>query len=71
MACSSARAERSTVPALQRTPSGVRVDCFGVQAFRVYTATALQDVVVHYNRVRNLRLTDAQQRDLVEFLKTL
>jgi hypothetical protein len=27
--------------------------------------------VAHYNRVRKLGLTDQQQRDLVEFLKTL
>ena len=28
-------------------------------------------VVEHYDRVRNLRLTDAQKRDLVEYLKSL
>ena len=31
----------------------------------------LVDVVEHYNRVRSLNLTDAQKRDLVEYLKTL
>jgi len=31
----------------------------------------LDGVVEHYNRVRTLKLTDAQKRDLVEFLKTL
>jgi cytochrome c peroxidase len=31
----------------------------------------LADVVAHYNRVRHLGLSDAQQRDLVEFLKGL
>ena len=31
----------------------------------------LADVVAHYNRVRHLGLSDAQQRDLVEFLKSL
>jgi len=31
----------------------------------------LADVVAHYNRVRHLGLSDAQQRDLVEFLKNL
>lgn len=35
------------------------------------SAATLDDVVNHYNRVRNLRLTDDQRRDLVEFLKTL
>jgi len=28
-------------------------------------------VVEHYNRVRKLGLTDAQKRDLVEFLKSI
>jgi cytochrome c5 len=35
------------------------------------SAATLADVVTHYNRVRNLELTAAQQRDLVEFLKSL
>lgn len=35
------------------------------------SAATLADVVAHYNRVRNLSLTAEQQRDLVEFLKTL
>lgn len=35
------------------------------------SARTLNDVVAHYNRVRNLRLSESQQRDLVEFLKTL
>ena len=35
------------------------------------SAATLEDVVTQYNRVRNLRLTAQQQRDLVEFLKTL
>lgn len=35
------------------------------------SAATLADVVTHYNRVRSLRLTAEQQRDLVEFLKTL
>jgi mono/diheme cytochrome c family protein len=35
------------------------------------SAATLADVVAHYNRVRTLNLTAAQQRDLVEFLKTL
>jgi mono/diheme cytochrome c family protein len=33
------------------------------------SAATLKDVVAHYNRVRNLRLTPEQERDLVEYLK--
>jgi mono/diheme cytochrome c family protein len=35
------------------------------------SAATLADVVSHYNRVRNLALTAEQQRDLVEYLKSL
>jgi cytochrome c5 len=35
------------------------------------SAATLIDVVVHYNRVRNLGLTAEQQRELVEYLKSL
>jgi len=35
------------------------------------TAATLADVVAHYNRVRGLGLTAEQQRDLVEYLKSL
>ena len=35
------------------------------------SAATLTDVVTHYNRVRSLRLNAAQQRDLVEYLKSL
>ncbi|HEY9519039.1 MAG TPA: c-type cytochrome [Gemmatimonadales bacterium] len=35
------------------------------------SAKTLMDVVDHYNRVRKLGLTDAQKRDLVEFLKSI
>jgi len=35
------------------------------------SAATLADVVAHYDKVRNLGLTAAQQRDLVAFLKTL
>lgn len=35
------------------------------------SAATLEAVVSHYNRVRSLNLTAEQQRDLVEFLKTL
>jgi cytochrome c5 len=35
------------------------------------SAATLEDVVAHYDRVRGLKLTPAQQRDLVQYLKTL
>ena len=35
------------------------------------SAATLADVVAHYNRVRGLGLTTEQQRDLVEYLKSL
>ena len=35
------------------------------------SAATLADVVAHYNRVRGLGLTGEQQRDLVEYLKSL
>ena len=35
------------------------------------SARTLADVVAHYNRVRSLDLTERQQRDLVEYLKSL
>jgi len=35
------------------------------------SAATLADVVAHYNRVRKLGLTDVQQHDLTEFLKSL
>ncbi|HVR73093.1 MAG TPA: c-type cytochrome [Planctomycetota bacterium] len=35
------------------------------------SAQTLADVVEHYDRVRELRLTDEQKSDLVEYLKTL
>ncbi|HJQ19301.1 MAG TPA: c-type cytochrome [Gemmatimonadaceae bacterium] len=35
------------------------------------SAKTLDDVVEHYNRVRNLGLTSSQKKDLVEYLKSL
>ena len=35
------------------------------------SAATLEAVVAHYDRVRNLGLTDVQQADLVAYLKTL
>jgi cytochrome c peroxidase len=34
-------------------------------------AATLADVVSHYNRARKLELSDKQQQDLVEYLKSL
>jgi hypothetical protein len=34
-------------------------------------STSIRDVVAHYDRVRNLGLDTEQQRDLVEYLKSL
>jgi hypothetical protein len=36
-----------------------------------HSPQTLPDVVDHYSRVRKLRLSDAQKRDLVEYLETL
>jgi cytochrome c peroxidase len=35
------------------------------------SAATLADVVEHYDGVRGLNLTEAERRDLVEYLKTL
>jgi cytochrome c peroxidase len=35
------------------------------------SAATLADVVAHYNRVRSLGLTTDQERELVEYLKSL
>lgn len=35
------------------------------------SAESLDDVVEHYNRVRNLRLSGSQKRDLVQYLRSL
>jgi cytochrome c peroxidase len=35
------------------------------------SAATLQDVVTHYNNFRRLNLSVAQQRDLVQYLKSL
>ena len=34
-------------------------------------AATLADVVTHYNQVRKLNLSAEQQRDLIEYLKSL
>ena len=46
----------------------------GLSMWRTLAASrtdTLADVVAHYNRVRNLGFTTEQQRDLVEYLKSL
>jgi len=35
------------------------------------SAATLEEVVAHYNNARRLNLSDAQQRDLVQYLKSL
>ena len=35
------------------------------------SAATLEDVVAHYDRARSLELTEQEQRDLVEYLKSL
>ena len=35
------------------------------------SAATLEEVVAHYNNIRRLNLSDAQQRDLVQYLKSL
>ena len=35
------------------------------------SAKTLEDVVEHYVRVRNLRLSAAEKKDLVQYLKSL
>jgi cytochrome c peroxidase len=34
-------------------------------------AATLADVVVHYDQVRNLQLSEQERKDLAEYLKTL
>jgi cytochrome c peroxidase len=64
-----AYAERTTTKAYRTTPLR------GLQHHPPYfhdgSALTLEDVVVHYNDVRQLGLTPAQRADLVEYLKTL
>ena len=62
-------AARTTQKAYRATP--LRALWQHAPYFHDGSAKTLRDVVEHYDRVRNLRLTDGQKRDLVEFLKSL
>ena len=64
-----AYAERTTQKAYRTTP--LRGLWQHAPYFHDGSAATLVDVVEHYNRVRNLNLSEAQKRDLVEYLKTL
>ena len=62
-------AARSATKAYRTTP--LRALWQHAPYFHDGSSRTLADVVSHYDRVRNLRLTDAQKRDLVEYLKSL
>jgi mono/diheme cytochrome c family protein len=64
-----AYAARTTQKAYRTTP--LRGLWQHAPYFHDGSARTLADVVAHYDRVRDLRLTDQQKRDLVEYLKTL
>ena len=64
-----AYAERTTSNAYRTTP--LRGLVHHSPYFHDGSAATLADVVAHYNRVRNLGLNAEQQRQLVEYLKTL
>jgi mono/diheme cytochrome c family protein len=64
-----AYAERTANKAYRTTP--LRALWQHAPYFHDGSAATLADVVAHYNRVRSLNLTAEQQRDLVEYLKSL
>ena len=64
-----AYAERTTQRAYRTTP--LRGLWQHPPYFHDGSAETLEDVVAHYMRVRNLRLSRGEQRDLVEYLKSL
>jgi mono/diheme cytochrome c family protein len=64
-----AYAARTTQKAYRTTP--LRGLWQHAPYFHDGSAATLADVVAHYDRVRGLGLTEAQQRDLVEYLKSL
>ena len=64
-----AYAERTTTKKYRTTP--LRGLLQHPPYFHDGSARTLMEVVAHYDRVRSLRLTDQQKRDLVEYLKTL
>jgi mono/diheme cytochrome c family protein len=66
---SAAYAERTANKAYRTTP--LRGLWQHPPYFHDGSAATLSDVVTHYNRVRNLALSEAQRRDLAEYLKSL
>ena len=64
-----AYAERTTTKKYRTTP--LRGLWQHPPYFHDGSAATLADVVAHYDRVRKLNLSDEQQRDLVEYLKSL
>jgi len=64
-----AYAARTTTKGYRTTP--LRALWQHAPYFHDGSAATLVDVVAHYNRVRKLALTTEQQRDLVEYLKSL
>ena len=64
-----AYAARTTQKAYRTTP--LRGLWQHAPYFHDGSAATLADVVAHYDRVRGLRLTEQQKRDLVEYLKSL
>jgi cytochrome c553 len=64
-----AYAERTANKAYRTTP--LRALWQHAPYFHDGSAATLADVVAHYNRVRKIGLTAEQQRDLVEYLKSL
>lgn len=64
-----AYAERTTQKQYRTTP--LRGLWQHAPYFHDGSAATLRDVVEHYDRTRNLRLSGAQKRDLVEYLKSL
>lgn len=64
-----AYAARTTQKAYRTTP--LRGLWQHAPYFHDGSAATLAHVVEHYDRVRSPRLSEAQKRDLVEYLKTL
>jgi cytochrome c peroxidase len=64
-----AYAARTATKAYRTTP--LRALWQHAPYFHDGSAATLADVVAHYNKVRSLGLTAEQQRDLVEYLKSL
>jgi cytochrome c peroxidase len=65
----SAYAARTTQKAYRTTP--LRALWSHAPYFHDGSARTLGDVVEHYNRTLNLRLTKGQKRDLVQYLRSL